>query len=114
MSHLDPEVIQQLIEKFGPTIDIQAKPEVLRQLIETAESALTREHYKGDQFTKSMPDGGEYTKNYFRGYCIIAGLDPDRDADLLEEVQAELDLILIKKLRERGQRAADQSHPTSD
>ena len=105
MPNLDDDLRTRLIEKFGPTIDLRARPEILRDLVaEVVRNpgvfiAGKDGHYKGDTHTKEVKPGlPPYTKNYTRGVAMddpMGGL-----SEVLGEVHAQVDRMLVQALRE--------------
>lgn len=93
------DVPERLIAKFGSTIDLRAKPQVLQEIIAELKGVnpVASDHYKGDTFTKEYPNDGTYEKNYIRGYAIVAGLKDE--ARILDEVQLAVDQALLAALR---------------
>jgi hypothetical protein len=111
MPNLDDELRRRLIEKFGPTIDLRARPEVLRDLVaEIVRNpavfiSASDSHYKGDIHTKEMvPGKPPYERQYLRGVAMgERGGDID---ELMGEIHAHVDRMLLQALRE-GLKALD-------
>lgn len=116
MPNLDDELRRRLIEKFGPTIDLRAHSEILHSLVaEVVRNPAvfisgSDSHYKGDEHTKEYrpgppgsPPGPTYTRAYTRG---VAMGSPGDLTELMEEVHARVDRMLVDALRE-GLRALD-------
>jgi len=110
MPVFDKNTLDKLIEKFGPTIDIQARPDVLAEIL--------REVFHAREFRRPKAiDEGEagYDKTYERGYDKTDNAydrtynqyDKTVDNDLVKQIAnkiaSEIDLHLLDKLRgEKG------------
>lgn len=100
MTTIDKKTLERLIDEYGPKIDIESNPEVLREIIDDVRTTpdiddVLSEHYKGGTFSKNG-----YTKNYVRGHAIVGDMD-EEVAEYLDEVQLAVDKRLLELLRER-------------
>ncbi|WP_273837559.1 hypothetical protein [Halococcus sp. PRR34] len=102
MTTIDDDVLDQLIEEYGPEIDIESKPEIISEIVDEVRpvpgeaEGLVSEHYKGGTFSK---DG--YTKNYIRGYAVVDEMGEEA-AEFLDEAQLAIDQRMLELLREQG------------